>query len=267
MPVRATLCLLVAAVACAIGAAPALGGATISGSDDDVWNATTTPTYIITGSAPGVEIKWSFRGGDSDEPDDLNNTGQSPLRITLPGLSDATGYRLVARESGDHRGRQDPAPLRGGHHPAARGARHSRPGRRVRTGPAGRGRLPVRRGRVHGHRARRRPRADRDARSAVVSRDDRRRGGERRHGAARLHGGGARAGPARARPARARACPDRRPGLGREARPALARPRDADATEAAVPRSGRRSPCCAGGRSGARRSTTSRSSGSPASAS
>ena len=99
MLVRARICLVVAAVACAIGAAPALGAAKISGSDGDVWNATTTPTYTITGSARGVEIKWSFRGGDSDEPDDLNNTGHSPLTITLPGLSDGKDYRLVANET------------------------------------------------------------------------------------------------------------------------------------------------------------------------
>jgi hypothetical protein len=102
MLVRAKLCLVVAAIVCAIAAAPGLGATTISGSDDDVWNATATPSYTITASAPGAEIKWSFRGGDSGEPDDLNNTGQSPLTITLPGLSDATGYRLVAREAKDH---------------------------------------------------------------------------------------------------------------------------------------------------------------------
>ena len=102
MLVRAKICLLVTAVACAIAAAQGLGATTISGSDGDVWNATTTPTYTITASEPGAEIKWSFRGGDSGEPDDLNNTGQSPLTITLPGLSDATDYRLVARETKDH---------------------------------------------------------------------------------------------------------------------------------------------------------------------
>jgi hypothetical protein len=102
MLARAKICLVIAGIACAIGAAPALGAATISGSDDDVWNATTTPTYTITGSAPGVEIKWSFRAGDSAEPDDLNNTGTSPVTIPFPGLSDATGYRLVAKETNDH---------------------------------------------------------------------------------------------------------------------------------------------------------------------
>ena len=102
MLVRAKICLLVAAVACAIAAAPGLGATTISGDDGDVWNATTTPTYTITASEPGAEIKWSFRGGDSGEPDDLNNTGESPLTITLPGLSDGTDYRLVARETNDH---------------------------------------------------------------------------------------------------------------------------------------------------------------------
>jgi hypothetical protein len=102
MLARTKICIVVAGIACAIGAAPALGAATISGSDDDVWNATTTPTYTITGSAPGVEIKWSFRGGDSAEPDDLNNTGTSPVTVPLPGLSDATGYRLIAKETNDH---------------------------------------------------------------------------------------------------------------------------------------------------------------------
>ena len=61
MLVRAQIILVVAAAACAIGAAPALGDRTISGSDADVWNAATTPTYTITGSAPGVEIKWILR--------------------------------------------------------------------------------------------------------------------------------------------------------------------------------------------------------------
>ena len=102
MPARAQILLVVAAAAFAIGAAPALGAATISGSDDDVWNAATTPTYTITGSAPGVEIKWSLRTGDSDGSDDLNNTGYSPLTVPLPGLSDGTGYRLIAKETGDH---------------------------------------------------------------------------------------------------------------------------------------------------------------------
>jgi len=102
MLVRARICLVVAAFAGAIGAAPALGVATISGSDGDVWNATATPTYTITGSAPGVEIKWSLRGGDSDEPDGFDHTGESPLTVPLPGLSDATGYRLVAKETNDH---------------------------------------------------------------------------------------------------------------------------------------------------------------------
>jgi hypothetical protein len=102
MPARAQILLVVVAAAFAIGAAPALGAATISGSDDDVWNAATTPTYTITGSAPGVEIKWSLRTGDSDGPDDLNNTGYSPLTVPLPGLSDGTGYRLIAKETGDH---------------------------------------------------------------------------------------------------------------------------------------------------------------------
>jgi hypothetical protein len=102
MLVRVTIFLAIAGAACAIGAASAVGAATISGGDDDVWNAAGPPTYTITGSAPGVEITWSFRGGDSDEPDDLNNTGQSPFTVTLPGLSDAAGYRLVAKETGDH---------------------------------------------------------------------------------------------------------------------------------------------------------------------
>ncbi len=66
------------------------------------WNAATTPTYTITGSAPGVEIKWSLRVGDADGSDDLNNTGHSPLTVPLPGLSDGTGYRLIAKETGDH---------------------------------------------------------------------------------------------------------------------------------------------------------------------
>ena len=52
---RATIVLVLAAVACAICAAPALGDVKISGSDDDVWNAATTPTYTITGS-PDAEI-------------------------------------------------------------------------------------------------------------------------------------------------------------------------------------------------------------------
>jgi hypothetical protein len=102
MLARAKICLVIAGIACAIGAAPAVGAATISGSDDDVWNATTTPTYTITGSAPGVEIKWSLRTGDADGPDDLNHTGYSPLTVPLPGLSDGTGYRLIAKETGDH---------------------------------------------------------------------------------------------------------------------------------------------------------------------
>src|SRR3954452_4455372 len=99
---RAKICLLVAAIACAIAAAPGLGATTISGNDGAVWHDTTTATYTITASAPGGAIKCGFRGGDSGEPDDPNNTGQSPLTIALPGLSAATGYRLVARETRDH---------------------------------------------------------------------------------------------------------------------------------------------------------------------
>ena len=91
------------AVACAIGAAPALGAATISGSDRDVWNAATTPTYTITGSAPGAEIRWLLVNDGSvvRNPGDLQNRGVSPLTIPLPGLGHADGYRLLALEKGD----------------------------------------------------------------------------------------------------------------------------------------------------------------------
>jgi hypothetical protein len=100
---RAQICFLLAAVACAIYAAPAFGAATISGSDDDVWNATTTPTYTITGSAPGAELRWLFLSDGSvvRNPNDLQNKGVSPLTIPLPGLGDGGGYRLVALEKGD----------------------------------------------------------------------------------------------------------------------------------------------------------------------
>jgi hypothetical protein len=102
-PARAQLLLVVVAVACAICATPAFGAATISGTDGDVWNATTTPTYTITGSAPGVELRWLLLSDGSvvRNTGDLKNKGVSPLTIPLPGLGDGDGYRLVALEKGD----------------------------------------------------------------------------------------------------------------------------------------------------------------------
>ena len=101
---RVTITLLLTAVACAICAAPALGAAKISGSDDDVWNAVTPPTYIITGSSVGAEIRWALLDDDGDPVDaDLKNTGKSPLTITLPGLGDDDHYRLYATQTDDGR--------------------------------------------------------------------------------------------------------------------------------------------------------------------
>jgi hypothetical protein len=101
---RAQICFLLAAVACAIYAAPAFGAVTISGSDDDVWNATTTPTYTITGSSAGAEIRWLLVGdGTVPRDNDLKRAGPSPLTITLPDLSDGDGYRLFAAQVVDHR--------------------------------------------------------------------------------------------------------------------------------------------------------------------
>ena len=101
---RATILLLLTAVACAICAAPALGAVTISGSDDDVWNAATTPTYTITGSGPEAEIRWVLLDdGGTPVENDLKNVGESPLTITLPGLGDGDRYRLYAMQTGDRR--------------------------------------------------------------------------------------------------------------------------------------------------------------------
>ena len=100
---RATISLVLAAVACAICAAPALGAVKISGSDDDVWNATTTPTYTITGSSD-AKIRWALLddGGDPVNAD-LKNGGKPPLTITLTGLADGNKYRLFATQSDDRR--------------------------------------------------------------------------------------------------------------------------------------------------------------------
>jgi hypothetical protein len=99
---RATIHLLLTAVACAICAAPALGAAKISGSDDDVWNATTTPTYTITGSSD-AKIRWVLLDGDGDPADADLKKGKPPVTITLPGLGDGNRYRLYATQSDDRR--------------------------------------------------------------------------------------------------------------------------------------------------------------------
>jgi hypothetical protein len=101
---RATILLVLAAVACAICAVPALGAAVkISGSDDDVWNATTPPTYTITGSS-NAQIRWALLDGDGDPvAADLKKAGKSPVTITLAGLGDGNGYRLYATQSDDRR--------------------------------------------------------------------------------------------------------------------------------------------------------------------
>jgi hypothetical protein len=100
---RATISLVLAAVACAVCAAPALGAVKISGSDDDVWNATTTPRYTITGSSD-APIRWALRDDDGTPVDaDLKNVGTSPLTITLSGLGDGDRYRLYATQTDDGR--------------------------------------------------------------------------------------------------------------------------------------------------------------------
>jgi hypothetical protein len=100
---RATIVLVLAAAACAICAAPALGDVKISGSDDDVWNATTTPTYTITGSAD-AEIRWALVDGDGDPVEaDLKRGGKPPVAITLTGLGDDNRYRLYVTQSDDRR--------------------------------------------------------------------------------------------------------------------------------------------------------------------
>ena len=100
---RATIVLVLAAVACAICAVPALGAVKISGSDDDVWNATTTPTYTITGSSD-AQIRWALLNGDGDPvAADLKKAGKPPVTITLKGLGDGNGYRLYATQSDDRR--------------------------------------------------------------------------------------------------------------------------------------------------------------------
>jgi hypothetical protein len=101
---RATIVVLLTAAACAVCAAPALGAAKISGSDDDVWNASTTPTYTITGSSSRAEIRWALVDGDGTPVDaDLKNVGTSPLTITLAGLGDGDRYRLYATDTRDRR--------------------------------------------------------------------------------------------------------------------------------------------------------------------
>jgi hypothetical protein len=102
IPMRAQICFLLAAVACAICAAPAFGAATISGSDRDVWNAATPPTYVITGSAPGVELHWVLLKERRVVPTggELINTATSPVTVSLPGLADGDQYRLWAFQTG-----------------------------------------------------------------------------------------------------------------------------------------------------------------------
>ena len=107
MPIRAQILLVLVAVGCAICATPALGAATISGADGDVWNATTTPKYVITGSAPGVELHWALikeRGRVIPTGGELVNTGTSPATVTFPGLADGDQHRLWAYQIGDRPG-------------------------------------------------------------------------------------------------------------------------------------------------------------------
>lgn len=102
MPLRARTA-AVAAFALLVAAVPAWGAPAISGTDGDVWNASSPPvTYTITGSAPGAPLAWALTGGrgrDRIEP----VAGPSPLTVTLPDLRDGDEYRLVAVEVGDRR--------------------------------------------------------------------------------------------------------------------------------------------------------------------
>ena len=99
---RAQICLLIAAVACAIFAAPAFGAVTISGGNDDVWNATTTPSYTITGSA-GATVRWALAKERRAIPTqaDAISTGTSPATASFPGLPEGDRYRLWAWQDGE----------------------------------------------------------------------------------------------------------------------------------------------------------------------
>jgi hypothetical protein len=106
MRIRAQIFLVLAAIGCVVWAAPALGAATISGADGDVWNATTTPTYTIAGSAVGVELHWVLSKERPTTPTASNaiNTGPSPQTVAFPGLPEADRYQLWAWQDRDLRG-------------------------------------------------------------------------------------------------------------------------------------------------------------------
>ncbi len=88
--------LLALAVAPATLVAPSLGAPAapkISGSNATVWNiAAPTPSYTVTGSAPGATLTWTLSGSAR------KGSGASPLRVRLAGLPTGT-YNLDATQS------------------------------------------------------------------------------------------------------------------------------------------------------------------------
>ena len=90
-PIRRLSGLALAGGALLLAAAPAGAVPTISGSDNDVWNASEAgANYTITASSPRLRVYWQIPGVAFDDE-------RSPARLDLGGLRDGA-YRLEARE-------------------------------------------------------------------------------------------------------------------------------------------------------------------------